>query len=110
MRKYEVKSPGDALIYLTDCQLATVASMAMKKTRPVNEYRRQQQIAQMAIDWMDNMGIDYTSTRAQEVKKSGSVQTWATLYESPQDQANKTARVLRERLGRGRRPGERSRI
>ena len=81
MQKYQVKSPGDALAYLTDCTLATVADMAMKKSRASNEFIRQKEIAQRAINWMDGIGVDYSTTRAWEVKNMGSVSAWADQYD-----------------------------
>jgi len=33
MRSFEVRSPEDALLYLADCQLATVDGLASKKSR-----------------------------------------------------------------------------
>ena len=40
MKNY-VKTPEQALSYLTDCTLATVAIMAMKKSRSKREFERQ---------------------------------------------------------------------
>lgn len=76
-----VRTPSDALVYLTDCTLATVVDLAMKKRRPAGEYKRQIHIAQRSIDWMDQMGIDYSNTRAADAKKIGSVAAWARQYE-----------------------------
>lgn len=81
MNKHEVHSAEHALAYITDCTLATVADMAMKKSKPVGEYNRQMSIAQQAIDWMDEMGISYQGTRAEEVSKAGSVTLWAQLLQ-----------------------------
>ena len=33
MLKYNVRTPADALVYITDCNLATVESMAKKSKR-----------------------------------------------------------------------------
>lgn len=82
MQKYKVKTPEQALAYITDCTLATVQSMAMIKSRKKSEYERQCLIAQSAIDWMNKMGVDYSETRAQEIKeKNLSVREWALLSE-----------------------------
>ena len=83
MQKHQVRTPGQALAYITDCTLATVADMAMKKSRRKSEYSRQISIAQTAIDWMAEMGVDASGTRADEVRKhSGSVAKWANAYEA----------------------------
>ena len=81
MKKRDVKTPSDALAYIADCTLATVCDMAMRKSRPIGEYRRQKAMAQQAIDWMDEMGVDYTGTRAVEVSRTGSVDEWAKGFE-----------------------------
>lgn len=81
MNKQNVRTPAEALAYITDCTLATVCDMALRKSRPKGEYRRQKAIAQKAIDWMDEMGVDYTGTRAVEVSRTGSVDEWAKGFE-----------------------------
>ena len=81
MTRWDVKTPADALAYITDCTLATVCDLAMKKSRPKYEYQRQQEIAQRAMDWMDAMGIDDSGTRATDVKAAGSVRLWAQGFE-----------------------------
>lgn len=80
MRKDQVRAPADALAYITDCTLATVSSMAGKKSRPKYEFERQMSIAQTAINWMVEFGIDVTGTRAEDVIAAGSVQKWAQNY------------------------------
>jgi hypothetical protein len=52
MRAFDVKTPEDALTYIVDCTLATVCDLAMKKSRPTGEYKRQIGIAQKGIDWL----------------------------------------------------------
>jgi hypothetical protein len=81
MNKFIVRTPSEALAYITDCTLATVCSTAMKKSRGKYEYERQQSIAQQAINWMDEMNVDYSDTRAEDVKKHGSVANWAQTFE-----------------------------
>ncbi len=82
MFERDVRSPEQALSYLTDCTLATVSSMAMKKSRPKGEFKRQISIAQKGIYWMHEMGIDMTTTRADAVMKEagGSVARWAERF------------------------------
>ena len=82
MYKDNVRNPEQALAYITDCTLATVAHMAMRKSRPKHEYARQKAIAQRAITWMDNMRIDYKGTRAADVLDAGSVDAWAKQFEA----------------------------
>lgn len=80
MQKHQVGNTGQALAYITDCTLATVCGMAMKKKRPKYEFERQMSIAQTAINWMVQMGVDVSTTRAEEVIASGSVEQWAAKY------------------------------
>jgi len=81
MFKRDVKDAGDALAHLTDCTLATVSRLAMKKSAPKGELARQIGMAQQAINWMKSFGISYASTRAAEVDKmGGSVEEWAKQY------------------------------
>ena len=80
MEKWRVKDGGMALVYITDCNLATICDMACRKHRPKNEFERQILIAQLAIDWMNNFKIDYSNTRAQDVVEFGSVEKWAQQF------------------------------
>ena len=80
MHKYQVSDTGKALAYITDCTLATVCDMAMKKRRPKYEFERQMSIAQTAINWMVQMGVDVSTTRAEDVIAAGSVEQWAAKY------------------------------
>jgi len=81
MQKHQVRTPNQALAYITDCNLATVQDMAMKKSRGKREFERQINIAQTACDWMRQMNIDVTGTRAKEVFKfNGSVSDWIKPY------------------------------
>lgn len=82
MNRCDVRTPEQALAYITDCNLATVCDMAMKKSRSRNEFARQISIAQAAIDWMVDMKVDFRGTRAQDVVAhcSGSVEAWATKF------------------------------
>ena len=84
MMKYQVRTTGDALAYITDCTLATVCDLAMKKSRPKHEYARQKSIAQSAVDWMAQMGVDPQGTRAEDVLAAGTVDAWASTFEPKQ--------------------------
>lgn len=80
MQKHQVQDPGQALAYITDCTLATVSELASKKSHSKSEFRRQKSIAQTAIDWMQEMHIDFSTTRAADVVAIGSVEVWAAQY------------------------------
>ena len=81
MRKSEIKTLAAALAYVTDCTLATVQSMAILKSRKKTEFKRQIAIAQTAFDWMRDMGVDYSDTRAADVADAGgSVEEWVQQY------------------------------
>lgn len=83
MFKHEVRSPEQALAYITDCNLATVSSMAMLKSRKKGEYERQISIAQHAVDWMQQFNVSPGNTRAKEVieQHNGSVSDWVAKYD-----------------------------
>lgn len=84
MTKSQVRTPADALAYMTDCTLATVCRMAMRKSRPKGEYERQIAIAEAGVRWMIEMGVPRNETsRAESVGKCGSVAAWAKRYEHP---------------------------
>jgi hypothetical protein len=73
-----VRDPGDALAYLTDCTLATVDDLCMKKSASKYERNRQISIAQTAIDWMRQMGIEPSGRAVDVIQKfDGKVQKYA---------------------------------
>lgn len=81
MSKHQVRDASGALAYLTDCTLATVTDLAMKKSASKSELRRQISIAQTAIDWMNQFGVDYSHTRAAKVMAlGGNVEIWAEQF------------------------------
>ncbi|NWD56715.1 hypothetical protein HX878_18420 [Pseudomonas veronii] len=78
---HEIRDAGQALVYITDCTLATVTDLAMRARPPKHELLRQIGIAQKAIDWMDQFGVDYSKTRAADVKAlGGKVEDWAAQF------------------------------
>lgn len=80
MRAEEVRNPIEALDYLTDCQLATVARFAMLKTPHTGEAIRAVGIAQKGCDWLSKFNPDIQSdTRWVTVVKvhGGSVARYA---------------------------------
>lgn len=68
-----------SLAHMTDCTLATVDDLAMRKRPPVREFRRQCSIAQTGVDAMQRFGVSPAGTRAQSVLDShgGSVAKYA---------------------------------
>jgi hypothetical protein len=81
MNQHDVRNPIMALVYITDCTLATVSGLAMKKSRANYEFERQKSIAQKAINWMVEMNVDFSGTRAADVVKAGGVDEWAKKYD-----------------------------
>jgi len=75
----DVRTPEQALVYITDCNLATVAHMSMLKSKKKGEFARQISIAQTAVDWMLSMKVDMSGTRAEDVVSGydGNVRKWA---------------------------------
>lgn len=57
MRREQVKDERMALLYLGDCQMATVESLAMTKSRKKGDYERQINIAQLYCDWIKEFQI-----------------------------------------------------
>lgn len=53
----------DMIAYMTDCTLATVADMAMKKKVPKYEFQRQISIAQQGMDFLRFFGWDPVDER-----------------------------------------------
>lgn len=81
MFKDSVRTPEDALAYIVDCTLATVSSMAMKKSRSKSAYNRQKDIAQLGVNWMKEMSVDLKGTRAEDMQNI-TVNEWAKKYEN----------------------------
>nr|DAP84385.1 MAG TPA: hypothetical protein [Caudoviricetes sp.] len=72
-----------SLLYLADCTLATVSSMAMKKSKSKSEFDRQISIAQYAVDSIKAFNIQIeANSRAFQVlsMEDQKVETWAKLY------------------------------
>jgi hypothetical protein len=80
-----IRTPEEALVYMTDCTLATVSRMAGLKRKSKHEFQRQISIAQNGFDFMTRMQIDYTGSRAEHVRDyGGSVAKWADCDELTQ--------------------------
>lgn len=81
MARQDVIDPSTALLHLTDCTLATVILLTEKESSSKTERSRQIQMAQTAIGWLEQFGIDYSGTRVASVKVSGgSVEQWAEQF------------------------------
>jgi hypothetical protein len=82
MLKSTARNEKEALAYLLDCTLATVETLAMKKSRPKGEFDRQKEIAQRVLDWCEQFEIDISATRGEDVRFmcGGDVDKWATRY------------------------------
>lgn len=77
MRHHSVKNSEQALVWMTDCTLATVEGLAMRSRPPKGELDRQIEIAQQGIDWIKQMGITPTDRPAEIIEKNVSVREWA---------------------------------
>lgn len=80
-----VYTTEQALTYMVECTLATVSSMAMKKSRPKGEYARQISIAQNGIKWVRSV-VPFSNDQTPRVRKilsdyDGNVAAWAKQYE-----------------------------
>ena len=83
MMKHLVRTPEQAILYLADCTLATVAHMAMKKSKSNSEFQRQIAIAQSAVDWLKDFNIEIeVGSRASKVLAlpDQKVETWSKSY------------------------------
>ena len=81
MQKHHVRTPDQALSYIIDCTLATVADLASRKSRKKSEFKRQIAIAQQGIDWMKAMGVEMSTTRAEKITQDGvTVEQWAEQF------------------------------
>lgn len=79
----EFNTPGAALAYIADCQLATVGHMAMVKRKSVHEYARQKSIAETCIAAalrFSNVG-EIAKTQILAVNEAGSVEAYAKAIE-----------------------------
>lgn len=81
MRKENIRTSFDALLYFTDCTLATVDKMAITKSRNQGEYKRQKSIAQHMCDVLKEFNVSGDGTRVVDVIKAGNVEAYATEME-----------------------------
>lgn len=83
VNRYMVKSLDDMIDYLVNCTLATVASMALTKSRVKREYQKQMDMAQKSVDWIKHLWVNYKAKRICDVIKQhdGSVASWVSEYD-----------------------------
>lgn len=77
------KTPEEALAYIADCTLATVATMASKKSKSNYEFKRQIDIAQTAVDALKQFNTEIKgSNRVYDVLRlpDQKVETWSKKY------------------------------
>lgn len=79
--EHRVRDEKDALLYIANCQLTTVAEMAMKKKRPKYEYERQIDIAQRLVDWIKRFRIEIDEGNRVEKVLTLPVREWAKRFE-----------------------------
>jgi len=81
---HEVHTVGKAFAYLTDCTLATVSTLKMRKSSPRYETERQINLAQFGVDFCNEMleYADYEKTRIKDVieKFDASVKKWSEQF------------------------------
>lgn len=80
-----VYTTEQALTYMVECTLATVSSMAMKRSRPKGEYARQIAIAQSGVKWVRSV-VPFSKDQTLRVREvlngyGGDVAAWAKKYE-----------------------------
>lgn len=80
VQKHRVDSVDDAMVYITDCNLATVCRMAMRRSRSKSEFERQISIAQSGVDWIIKFDIPHKGSRVEDVFTVGTVAEWAETF------------------------------
>jgi hypothetical protein len=78
---YMKRDINTAFLYITDCTLATVEGMTLKKTRTKSEFNRQISIAQKCCDYLEKFGIDPKGTRAEDIIGQQTVEAWASKFD-----------------------------
>jgi len=79
-----IRTLDEALEYMTECTLATVSDLAMKKSRSNSEFKRQKLIAQTGINLIKKLGVSpYPYSRVYKVLLmfDNTVESWAALYD-----------------------------
>lgn len=90
----DIQCVDEALAYMTECELATVEELAVRKTKSRRAYDRHIAIAQVGVDWLvrsQDWVIEMTCRpRVITENYEGSVRAWA-------EQMEERARVLRSK-------------
>lgn len=69
----------EAVIYMTECTLATVEMMAMKKSTPKGEFNRQVNIAQSGVDFIMSRAMKADNRVADVINRhKGKVSGWSS--------------------------------
>jgi len=73
-----------ALAYLVDCQLATACRVVGKRSSTQYDIRRHIAIPQNGVDWLREYGVNFASTRADDVVRlfGGCVEAWAEKFKA----------------------------
>lgn len=84
MRKESIQTISDAFAYYTDCQLATVEWLALKKSTPKGEYKRHIDIAQGMCDLIRKFKVIDEGNRFNTVETvfNGNVNSWAEFLKN----------------------------
>lgn len=80
-----IKNSSEALLWLTDCTLASVAGLVTRKSASKYETTRQISMAQTAINWIMRDGLELPQhSRITDVIRDygASVQDWADAVKS----------------------------
>lgn len=81
MHQHDIRSPADGLAYLVECTLATVCTLADRKSPPKAELSRQIGIAQAGIDCMRLYKVPMSGPYLREVVEDNwSVETWSKRF------------------------------
>lgn len=83
-RQCDVRSPEGALVFLADCQLATVTELAVKKSRGKYDFDRQVSIAKLYCKWLSEFGISAKGTRVETAMSMGGVDEFVKRYDAKQ--------------------------
>ncbi|MHD0644206.1 hypothetical protein ACYPKM_01050 [Pseudomonas aeruginosa] len=84
-----IRDVGQAVAYVTDCYLASVASLAMKAKPSKSDLQRLLIIAQCGVDHVRKRGIEWGSPRLKKlIAAGGNVYEWAAQYGNPQKRSD----------------------
>ncbi|MBI6883131.1 hypothetical protein [Pseudomonas putida] len=86
----DIRSPGEALSYMVECTLATVADLLLKKNPPKFETARQIEMAQNGFNMIRYTDEKMYGLRSSKVNTvfNGSVQAWADDFRARGEHGN----------------------